>query len=252
MKLSVTFTFFAVTVMSSCATASVVDNHHENAIVSHQNALSCTDAQCDDDYAPVCGFDDKTYPNACIFQATNCHTNVTMAYLGPCRDKFVDNERVHSSASATSSSGKTPLLRDRTQSANEERGVPLPKNQAIPLIPKGTIEYSLQRSVINSAINDAQLLSASVHPYNYLEALHDKNATLYWQVYGFLNFWYKWLHTRSVHTVDEAANMQTVLANIDRIAQMRLAQLPPSIYSKYLSYANLFNNHSVKKVITEI
>ncbi|KAL7687354.1 putative Kazal domain-containing protein [Plasmopara halstedii] len=131
MKLSVTFGLVAVTVTSSCATASVVDNHHENAIVSHPNALPCTDALCNEDDAPVCGFDNKTYVNACIFQAANCLTNITMAYSGPCRDMNVDNQRIHSPALAASLSERTPMIQDRTQSANEERIRPITANVVI-------------------------------------------------------------------------------------------------------------------------
>ncbi|KAL8008018.1 putative Kazal domain-containing protein [Plasmopara halstedii] len=146
-ELSVTFPFVAITVTSSCATASVVDNHHENAIGFHHNALPCTDVLCDDDYAPVCGFDNKTYPNACIFQATNCRTNVTKAYLGPCRNKFVDYEWILSSASATSLSEKMPLIRDRSHSANEERGSSIYLAEAIPLTAKSAFDSAKVRRV---------------------------------------------------------------------------------------------------------
>ncbi|CEG45230.1 Protease inhibitor protein [Plasmopara halstedii] len=250
MKLSITFTFAAVTVTSSCATVSALDNHHDNAIGFRHNTLPCTDVLCDDDYAPVCGFDNKTYPNACIFQATNCHTNVTMAYLGPCRDRFVNNERVHSSASATSSNEKTPLIRDRTHSANEERGVSFHPGEATPLLTK-EVPYSKLQRMIDEVVADDVLLAEGVHPYDYLKGLHDRFSTWDWKLFGSFTSWLKWLRTIFGLRVDKSAEPMKVLKRIDRAAKLRLAQLRPSIYADYVSYAKLYNKYHLIQVITE-
>ncbi|KAL8007995.1 putative Kazal domain-containing protein [Plasmopara halstedii] len=192
MKLSVAFTFVAVTVTSSCATASVDDNHHESTIVLRHNALPCNDALCNDDNAPVCGFDNKTYPNACIFQATNCRT-VTIAHLGPCRDKFVDNQPVHSSASATSLNEKTPLIRDRTHSANEERAM----SEIAEHIAENGIK-PFDRSLVDKvkgfdqwAITSDFLLNNGVHPSTYLQVIYDKYVTIDAKILGILKYYWK-------------------------------------------------------------
>ncbi|CEG40179.1 Protease inhibitor protein [Plasmopara halstedii] len=206
MKLSVTFTFIAVTVTSSCATASVVDNHHENAIIYHHNALPCTDALCDDDYSPVCGFDNKTYPNACIFQATYCRSNVTMAYFGPCRERFEDNQRAHSSASASSLNEKTPLVRDRAHSANEERGSSVyPESEIL------NVAWSLQQldrmnEAINGGYNLNELMQRDIHPYTYLKVLHDRDNTWDKKLLRTVGSIIKGGETRLPNAVDEIVN----------------------------------------------
>ncbi|KAL7687317.1 putative Kazal domain-containing protein [Plasmopara halstedii] len=235
MKLSVTFTFVAVTVTSSSAAASVIDNHHENAIVFQNNTLLCADARCDDDNAPVCGFDNKTYPNACIFQATNCRTNVTIAHLGPCRDKFVDNQRVHSLASATSSNKKTPLVRDRTHLVNEERGSALASKIKIIGLGTGAGDFSeLQRvrELLGKKLSNYDLAYEHVHPYVYLKLLHDD--------------WDNWmkrlgrlpeLFLRSKKTVKKSPYEPKVITKVKKY----LDQIPEESRDRYLTYAKLYN-----------
>ncbi|KAL8008027.1 putative Kazal domain superfamily protein [Plasmopara halstedii] len=227
LKLSITFTFAAVTVTSSCATVSALDNHHDNAIGFRHNTLPCTDVLCDDDYAPVCGFDNKTYPNA-----------------------FVNNERVHSSASATSSNEKTPLIRDRTHSANEERGVSFHPGEATPLLTK-EVPYSKLQRMIDEVVADDVLLAEGVHPYDYLKGLHDRFSTWDWKLFGSFTSWLKWLRTIFGLRVDKSAEPMKVLKRIDRAAKLRLAQLRPSIYADYVSYAKLYNKYHLIQVITE-
>ncbi|CEG48273.1 Protease inhibitor protein [Plasmopara halstedii] len=184
MKLSLTFSFAAVTVTSSCATASVVDNHHEHASIRH-NTLPCTDALCDDGYPPVCGFGSKTYPNACIYQATNCRTNVTMAYSGPSRD----NQRVHLSASATSLNEKSPLICDHTHSANEER-----HTSFRPEIPSSFIfiSHDSERQrvlhLFSKATSIEDLSDNLVHPYIFLEVLYRQFLTRDFESLGATRF----------------------------------------------------------------
>ncbi|KAL7694367.1 putative Kazal domain-containing protein [Plasmopara halstedii] len=240
MKLSVTSIFVAATVTSSCAGASVDNKHHENAIIFRHNTLPCTEALCKDEDAPVCSFDNKTYPNACVFQSINCRSTVTIAYSGPCRDRFVGNQWVHLSASAASSSDKPPLIRCRTHPASEERGPSTASDLAKLEIVNSAFEPSKIQAAENALMNKytrKQLVDTELHPYTYLKVLYDRSNT--WDRRLVIYIKSKVLKrgkTQLPDTMGEPAKQPKVLTEGEKRIQSLIAQLPTAFKEQYTFY----------------
>ncbi|KAL7687321.1 hypothetical protein Plhal304r1_c023g0080091 [Plasmopara halstedii] len=200
MKLSVTFPFVAVTVTSSCATASVIDDHHENALVFiaiHYRVLT--------HYA--------------MMTTLLCAVSTTkLTRTRPCRDRIVDKQQVHLSASAISSNEKTPLNRVHTHSANEERSLSIHPESAI----HESSEMDRLKKLIKLNYNVEQLQIAHVDSVDYLKALDKLSNTWYRTLTRRFNSLLKRLKTRSPNTVDKSANERT------GDTQKILKRLPPS------------------------
>ncbi|CEG44259.1 RxLR-like protein [Plasmopara halstedii] len=88
MNRSFALSLIVVTFTSSWATTSVAGN---------EDTIATKHVLCHDDDAPVCGSDNKTYPNACILRCFN----VTMAYGGICDDRIMDKQGAHWLSSLT-------------------------------------------------------------------------------------------------------------------------------------------------------
>ncbi|CEG48992.1 Protease inhibitor protein [Plasmopara halstedii] len=217
MKLSVTSIFVAATVTSSCAGASVDNKHHENAIIFRHNTLPCTEALCKDEDAPVCSFDNKTYPNA-----------------------FVGNQWVHLSASAASSSDKPPLIRCRTHPASEERGPSTASDLAKLEIVNSAFEPSKIQAAENALMNKytrKQLVDTELHPYTYLKVLYDRSNT--WDRRLVIYIKSKVLKrgkTQLPDTMGEPAKQPKVLTEGEKRIQSLIAQLPTAFKEQYTFY----------------
>ncbi|KAL7687334.1 hypothetical protein Plhal304r1_c023g0080241 [Plasmopara halstedii] len=207
MKLSLTFTFVSVTVTSFCASATVVDDHHENATVLRHNTLPW-----------------------------------------PCRDRITDNQRVHLSASVTSSNEKAPLIRDGTHSANEERGSSISPDL-------GLLESAWQPNrlitfarLLHQQAGFGVFLTENLHPYTYLKLLHNHYNTWDKRLIKTIRSLIKGVKKRLPNSVDEPGEVLGE-TELEKKIKRLFSEIPDADQELYNAYADLYTGRTGFEVI---